>query len=251
VLRLVYTRADGTETTEAEAPLDVLLPGDRIQITRTIEMPLDPVRLRAEIVNNPGDADPSNDSQVCFFGARSPQAFTCAAVESTHESRNLLVELGWENPTHFDEILLRRDGQVIASLPGTATRFVDAGAAPGLHEYDIRSRVGVSRSSRASVLCQLGPIDGASFRRGDVDLNGALQITDAIKVLGYLFLGSAEPVCQDAADADDNGSLQITDAIRILGYLFVGSAAPPFPGPDQCGPDPSDDALPACGSSCQ
>jgi hypothetical protein len=84
---------------------------------------------------------------------------------------------------------------------------------------------------------------GVVFHRGDADDNGELQLTDAIKVLGYLFLGSEAPTCLDAGDADDNGELQLTDAIRILGYLFLGQPAPPAPGPtDQpCGPDPSAD----------
>ena len=58
-------------------------------------------------------------------------------------------------------------------------------------------------------------------------------------MLGYLFLGSAEPACLDAADADDDGKIVIADAIGILGYLFLGSAAPPAPGPDVCGADPT------------
>ncbi|MBI4607069.1 MAG: hypothetical protein HY721_34325 [Planctomycetes bacterium] len=82
---------------------------------------------------------------------------------------------------------------------------------------------------------------GDRFHRGDADDNGQLQLTDAIRILGYLFLGAAAPACLDAADADDNGQLQLTDAIRILGYLFLGGSPPAPPGPptDACGPDPS------------
>ncbi|MBI4604115.1 MAG: FG-GAP repeat protein [Planctomycetes bacterium] len=85
------------------------------------------------------------------------------------------------------------------------------------------------------------------FRRGDVDQSGGLDLSDAVQILGYLFLGSPTrvPECFDAADADDNGKLELTDAIRILGYLFLGNEPPAFPGPPPgpCGPDPSADAL--------
>ena len=53
-------------------------------------------------------------------------------------------------------------------------------------------------------------------------------------------MGSVQPVCLDAADTDDSGDLELTDAVRILGYLFLGNAAPMPPGPpgSDCGVDP-------------
>jgi PKD repeat protein len=101
-----------------------------------------------------------------------------------------------------------------------------------------------SRQSARITYCNIdfgdiGPI-GALFHRGDSDDNGQLQLTDAVRILGYLFLGQAAPTCLEAADSDNNGQLQLTDAVRILGYLFLGQAAPAPPGPPpaQCGPDP-------------
>ena len=86
---------------------------------------------------------------------------------------------------------------------------------------------------------------GPVFHRGDADQNDALELTDAIQILGYLFLGSVTkvPQCEDAADADDNGSIELTDAIRVLGYLFLGTGTIPAPGPTEnaCGPDPVTD----------
>jgi len=82
------------------------------------------------------------------------------------------------------------------------------------------------------------------FRRGDPDGNGDTDITDAIKVLGYLFLGQEDPACLDAADIDDNGSIDITDPINLLRYLFLGGAKLPPPGPDDpCGQDPTPSGL--------
>ena len=84
------------------------------------------------------------------------------------------------------------------------------------------------------------------FRRGDADDSGRLNITDAITVLNWLFLGSATPSCTDAADADDNGRNNITDAIQLLQFLFLGGPPPPAPGRDDCGVDPTADALSDC-----
>ncbi len=82
-----------------------------------------------------------------------------------------------------------------------------------------------------------------TFRRGDVDGNGGLDIADAIQVLSHLFAGGANPACEDAADANDDGGLDIADPIGILAYLFQSASPPPAPGPTECGADPTADAL--------
>ena len=79
---------------------------------------------------------------------------------------------------------------------------------------------------------------GPLFRRADPDNNGAVQLTDGIYILNFLFLGGAAPICGDAADADDNGAIQLTDGIFILNFLFLGGEGPPAPGLD-CGEDPT------------
>lgn len=84
------------------------------------------------------------------------------------------------------------------------------------------------------------PLD--TFVRGDADGNGAINITDGIFTLNYLFTGGGDPPCADAADADDNGSINITDGIFILNFLFTGGGDPPAPF-GACGPDPSEDSL--------
>jgi hypothetical protein len=99
--------------------------------------------------------------------------------------------------------------------------------------------------------CETEDESGGEFRRGDFDGSEDVVITDAIAILGYLFLGSQTPSCLDAADADDSGDVEITDALRILNYLFLGGVAIPAPGPASCGLDPTGDLLQcADGGSC-
>ncbi len=87
------------------------------------------------------------------------------------------------------------------------------------------------------------------FRRGEVDGNSALDLTDAVAVLGWLFLGEKEPDCLDAADVNDDGAVDLSDPVNSLNYLFLGGEQPPAPGPSQCGKDTTADALPACRQS--
>ncbi len=67
------------------------------------------------------------------------------------------------------------------------------------------------------------------FKRGDVDLNETVEITDALVILGYLFLGDSVISCLAAADIQDDNEVDISDAIGIFGYLFKGEAPPVEP----------------------
>ena len=67
---------------------------------------------------------------------------------------------------------------------------------------------------------------------GDVNDDGALDISDPIALLLHLFKGSYTPYCFDAADANDDGTLNLTDPVLILQNLFQGqnTMSQPFPG---------------------
>ena len=67
------------------------------------------------------------------------------------------------------------------------------------------------------------------FKRGDADLNGTIEITDALVILGFLFLGDSILSCLAAADIQDDNNVDISDAIGIFGYLFKGEAPPAEP----------------------
>jgi hypothetical protein len=81
---------------------------------------------------------------------------------------------------------------------------------------------------------------GPVFRRGDHDGSGAVDITDALNLLSFLFLGLFNPICQDASDYDNSGALDISDGLNSLGFLFLGGNTPPPPGVNDCGPDPQE-----------
>jgi CD109 antigen len=81
-----------------------------------------------------------------------------------------------------------------------------------------------------------------SFIRGDVFADKAIDLTDAIAVLGYLFLGDTTIACLDRADLNDDGKVEITDPIFLLNYLYLGGPAPAAPFPAE-GADPTPDDL--------
>jgi hypothetical protein len=90
-----------------------------------------------------------------------------------------------------------------------------------------------------------GKVPGTRFVRGDADGNGRIELTDPVRILNFLFLGTGTLPCGDAADADNNGRHELTDAVRVLNYLFLGTGVIPPPTPSSasyvaadCGLDP-------------
>jgi hypothetical protein len=81
-----------------------------------------------------------------------------------------------------------------------------------------------------------------TFRRGDANGDGRLDLSDAVFILRSLFLGGREPRCQDAADADDDGAVTIADAVFVLDHLFRGVGHSELLSRD-CRSDPTDDRL--------
>jgi hypothetical protein len=76
------------------------------------------------------------------------------------------------------------------------------------------------------------------FVRGDANGDEAVDIADAVAILGYLFLDQPAMACLDALDVADTGGIDIGGAVRILSYFFAAGPPPlpPFPG---AGHDPT------------
>ena len=75
-----------------------------------------------------------------------------------------------------------------------------------------------------------------------MDSDGNLDVSDAVHLLGHLFLGEEAPSCLDAADTNDNAVLDLGNAVHVLQFLFLGGPPPGRPFPE-CGPDPTADSL--------
>ena len=101
-----------------------------------------------------------------------------------------------------------------------------------------RSRLPVMEGSEVTVYPAEYP--ERLFIRGDINFTGNVDITDAIYLLSFLFLGFEDPECLDTADTLDEGRVNISSPIYLLNFLFTGGPAPrvPYPSP---GLDPTPD----------
>jgi hypothetical protein len=103
---------------------------------------------------------------------------------------------------------------------------------------------GRSGSTTATIRMQTPRgLSGPTFRRGDANGDGRVDISDTIFGLNFQFRGGPAPGCDDAADANDDGRIDISDTIFGLNFQFRGGSAPPPPGPTICGADPTADPL--------
>jgi hypothetical protein len=192
---------------------------------------------------------------------------TAAAGDGTvcrifHNDTEILARVTNGDVVHYSVQATVADGD-------TLDFAIDADGAGNLAAAGIDAIVdGSDNTNFTATIATREPVTaGPFFVRGDADASGAINITDAIFLLGYLFQGTAAPTCIDAADVDGlgDGAPNITDAIYLLGWLFQGSAPPPAPVPmnlgqpsasyvagQSCGVDPGDGdpADPADGMGC-
>jgi hypothetical protein len=87
-----------------------------------------------------------------------------------------------------------------------------------------------------------------TFKRGDANADGGVNIADAVCVLNYLFTGTAgacrdaASACLDAVDTNNDGNTNVADAVAILQHIFLATG--PLPEPFQeCGTDPPGDEI--------
>ncbi len=60
------------------------------------------------------------------------------------------------------------------------------------------------------------------------DAGGAVDLSDLIYLVNYLFLGGPEPACEQAANVngDAGGAIDLSDLIALVNFLFLGGAGP-------------------------
>jgi hypothetical protein len=133
---------------------------------------------------------------------------------------------------------------------GIKVYFGTTEAAPVTFDPDDTTRAGVSvpaTLAQGSVMVMVRNADGQEsnsisflvrnkFIRGDSNLDGMVEIGDAIRVLTHLFGGDAAG-CLEALDANDNLAVDLSDALFLLQFLFMDGLAPAAPYP-AAGVDP-------------
>ena len=157
----------------------------------------------------------------------------------TVDELSCISTVTWTNQDSYASLEVIVDGVSVASLPGTTTSALVEVLAGSLSLIEV---TGVSTCAGLPVpgaFCESGcQIDFEPFQRGDANTDSFLDISDALAVLGYSFLGSSL-ACEDAADANDDGAIDVSDAIAMLEAVFGVGPLPGTPTIGACDTDPT------------
>ena len=85
-----------------------------------------------------------------------------------------------------------------------------------------------SASAEIEIFCE--NVD-FSFRRGDSNDDGRIDLSDGVFTLNHLFTGGPTPACREAANTNADANVDISDASFTFAFLFLGGPPPPTPGP--------------------
>jgi hypothetical protein len=87
------------------------------------------------------------------------------------------------------------------------------------------------------------PDECVAFDRRDPNQDGDGDLSDALYVMGFLFLGTPKEIpCPKSADTNDDGALDLSDPVYQLTHLFLGGPPPHAPF-RACGFDLTADSL--------
>ena len=141
------------------------------------------------------------------------------------EAGDAVVTLDWNDNTESDlgGYNLSRDGSVIASDLSESSYTDEDVANDVTYSYSVSAVDAGGNESDGS-----GPVEatpealGGSQVPGDYNQDAGIDLSDAISVFGFLFLGRADPSCPSGLDFNGDSALDLSDGIGLLNWLFQG-----------------------------
>ncbi len=146
----------------------------------------------------------------------------------TAEAGDGVVTLDWNDNTEddFDYYSLSRNGSVIAGVLIDSAYTDEAVENGSTYSYTVTAVDAGGNESDSSAAAEATPEAlGGGQIPGDYNQDAGVDISDAISVFGYLFLGREEPVCPAGLDFNGDSALDLSDGIGALNWLFQGGPA--------------------------
>jgi hypothetical protein len=61
---------------------------------------------------------------------------------------------------------------------------------------------------------------------GDANDDKIINVSDAVYIINFVFIGGLEPIPYEAGDANCDGVVNVSDAVWIINYVFIGGNEP-------------------------
>ncbi|MBI4584329.1 MAG: hypothetical protein HY717_09940, partial [Planctomycetes bacterium] len=198
------------DATEASLPVDLKSP-----------VPL-------EVALIAGRGDKRCEEARCHLLPFCVQDFTC----STDSSGRVRLDWAGDGPVTLSRLdLFSGETEILADGLEGAISFIDA-APPGElgAQYQVYAFAPGSGELCGFLSCEHQIPEVGRFIRGDANASGfPPDLSDAIYILIWLFIGGVDITCLNAANANAELDIDISDPIFLLRYLFLGDLPPPAP----------------------
>jgi hypothetical protein len=73
---------------------------------------------------------------------------------------------------------------------------------------------------------ELNVIEFIPYVCGDADGSEAVNVSDAVMIVNYIFISGPAPDPIEAADTNCDAAVNVSDAVKIINYIFIGGDAP-------------------------
>ena len=133
-----------------------------------------------------------------------------------------------EEGIYFDDIspVNTFSGQQSFELTAQDTARLFSAMPAGSYYYKVRARDAEDQWGKFS------PIDGVdvyalpTYICGDANADETVNVSDAISIINYVFLGGVPPDPAESADTNCDGKVNVSDAVQIINYVFLGGNIP-------------------------
>jgi hypothetical protein len=126
------------------------------------------------------------------------------------------------------------DYATIKYYPDGDTAWVERYNGPG-NSSDDASAIAVDgsgnvyvtgRSEGSETYLDYATIKYIQFLRGDANGDGAINVSDVVYLINYLFINGPAPDPIQAGDVNCDGVVNVTDVVYLINYLFIGGPPP-------------------------
>ncbi len=158
-------------------------------------------------------------SRILEVEIRAPAVPHLRDLECSQPGDAPQVLVAFTNPGGLDGVELRRDGAVVATLPGSATTQLDPSVPPGPHTYEVLGLRGGSTGDGRTCAVQVGP--------------GSIAAREFAAGLSFVHAVTLDPVGRTYVAA--SSSNRYSDSLHRFdeGLHFLESFSSPFPYPLQ------------------
>jgi hypothetical protein len=81
-------------------------------------------------------------------------------------------------------------------------------------------------AGRAYIYCLGKGEVSQCFTCGDANSDGAVNVSDAVHIINYVFIGGDAPDPLESGDTNCDSSVNVSDAVWVINYVFIGGNAP-------------------------